>query len=114
MQCNLYKACNIFLLILDSILDGWSNQVLFSYIHNIYKQLLSNSELDTSKDNLYPKTQQYLQAQIDQHQTYWLNRFSEVDTYINLDGLLSKKARINDLNMSSNRAICIQKWRISD
>ncbi|MFN7096582.1 MAG: amino acid adenylation domain-containing protein, partial [Gammaproteobacteria bacterium] len=83
-----------------AIVDGWSIQILLSYIHEIY--IKQNNSLDKKpaiiKDRAYEETQLYLQQHKHDHENYWLTYLENLDEYTDLSGLFRTEKRSLKLN----------------
>ena len=74
-----------------AILDGWSNSIVFNFIHNTYLQLLDKKTVSVICDYAYKQTQQYLQAHRQVYSDYWNKYISQVEEKANLQGLIFEK-----------------------
>ena len=80
-----------------SILDGWSMPILQSYIHATYLNLFNNQAVDINEDVSYLETQEYIQKTQFSNNSYWYKHIAGVDKLINLDNMISNKAKIKSL-----------------
>lgn len=88
-----------------AILDGWSNSILFKYIHNTYLDLISGKTKGIDFDKSYGQSQQYLQTHRADHLDYWRNKISQIEEKIDLNGLLLNRNK----NLSEYRYITSPK-----
>ena len=76
-----------------AILDGWSNPVLFGYIHETYLKLQSQEPIQIMRDRSYEDAQRYLQEHQNDNQEYWEKSLEKIEERGDLSGLLSSKNR---------------------
>ncbi|NDA89622.1 MAG: amino acid adenylation domain-containing protein [Alphaproteobacteria bacterium] len=72
-----------------SILDGWSNPILYEYIHQVYLHMKKSESFDISQDYIYEETQRYLQQKSNQHNDYWAEYFDQINNEINHRALMA-------------------------
>ena len=62
-----------------SILDGWSERILFNQVHDNYLKLLNNEQVTIVVDTAYLQTQAYISKQKINAQTFWQRRLQDVE-----------------------------------
>jgi len=78
-----------------AILDGWSNSVLLSYIHEIYLKLQNQEKIVQSIDHSYEDAQKYLQNHQNDNGEYWNKYIYQIKDRTDLSGLLYKPERLS-------------------
>ncbi|WP_431926364.1 amino acid adenylation domain-containing protein [Nonomuraea jabiensis] len=88
-----------------SILDGWSNTLLLSRVHELYGALVTGAPTDTTPDLSFVSGQRYLQEHRDDHAEFWREHLALYDERMDLDGLLRLDARGGDLRIGATRRV---------
>ncbi|KAJ6643677.1 N-(5-amino-5-carboxypentanoyl)-L-cysteinyl-D-valine synthase [Pseudolycoriella hygida] len=72
------------------IFDGWSIPILFDFVHQAYRNLLTGMESLTSvsTDVAYLQSQKHLELHRKDHSEYWTSEIEQIDQRVNLSGLL--------------------------
>ncbi|RGR10696.1 non-ribosomal peptide synthetase, partial [Bacteroides ovatus] len=86
-----------------AILDGWSNPILFTYIHDVYRSLMDGIAIEIEPEHAYKATQKYLQENQSLHAEFWKNYINRADSKEDLNILLKKAKR--HLQLSDYRHI---------
>ena len=81
-----------------AILDGWSNSILFKYIHDTYLKFTAQHPISQLIDHSYGDTQVYLQERLNDHKDYWDERLFRIETNGNLCGLLQSNSDVQSLS----------------
>ncbi|MET7309338.1 amino acid adenylation domain-containing protein [Streptomyces sp. NPDC005571] len=88
-----------------SILDGWSNTLLLSRVHELYGALVTGAPTDTTQDLSFAAGQRYLQEHRDDHAEFWREHLAPYDERMNLEGLLRPDLRGGDLRIGAARRV---------
>jgi amino acid adenylation domain-containing protein/non-ribosomal peptide synthase protein (TIGR01720 family) len=88
-----------------AILDGWSNPLLLTFVHDCYLKLTQGQHIEVNGDNSYPQAQAYLQNQRQQDDSFWQRYLSQFEDSENLSALL--KPEMKQLTLSDYRLIKI-------
>ncbi|MBL8677186.1 MAG: hypothetical protein JNJ47_07205, partial [Alphaproteobacteria bacterium] len=86
-----------------AILDGWSNPILFDYVHQTYQKLTQGKILDPTwfaEDSVYLNAQKYLQDHQKNNDEWWRNYLSKIEGLSSTD-LLSLTTKLNEKNDAS-------------
>ena len=79
-----------------AILDGWSNPILLSYVHETYVKLTGNKSISISEDSSYLKAQEYLQNNQASNRDFWNNYLEQIENADELSSMLkSSKKQVN-------------------
>ncbi|KAL5041721.1 N-(5-amino-5-carboxypentanoyl)-L-cysteinyl-D-valine synthase [Aspergillus fruticulosus] len=76
-----------------AILDGWSLPLLFEKAHETYLRLLHGDPLIQSLEDPYSQSQQYLQANREDHLGYWASIVEQIDERCDMNALLNERSR---------------------
>ncbi|MFI7115843.1 amino acid adenylation domain-containing protein [Amycolatopsis sp. NPDC049868] len=87
-----------------AILDGWSNTVLFNFVHEAYQDLLAGRPVDVVPDAGYAAGQRYLQEHRGEHAEFWNGYLAGLDRHMDLQGLLTPEARAEGVQVARIRA----------
>ncbi|NDB85333.1 MAG: gramicidin biosynthesis protein, partial [Alphaproteobacteria bacterium] len=80
-----------------AILDGWSRPILMDFVHKTYLNLMNNQVIDTTAEESYIYTQQYIQEHEKESEEYWKNILEKVEERIDLNYLIDDPSiRINE------------------
>jgi amino acid adenylation domain-containing protein/non-ribosomal peptide synthase protein (TIGR01720 family) len=88
-----------------AIIDGWSDTILLSSLHETYLDLLDNNKIIPWIDSAYGKTQKYIQENDPDSKKYWENYIAKIELKPNLNGLLSNESRQNGIRVSDYRHV---------
>ncbi|MEU7206531.1 amino acid adenylation domain-containing protein [Streptomyces sp. NPDC045470] len=88
-----------------SILDGWSNTLLLSRVHELYEALVTGASPDTTPDLSFAAGQRYLQEHRDDHMEFWREHLASYDERMSLEGLLRPDLRGGDLRIGATRRV---------
>ena len=88
-----------------SILDGWSNTLLLSRVHELYEALVAGAPTDTTPDLSFASGQRYLQEHRNYHTEFWREYLAPYDERMDLEGLLRPDARAGDLRIGATRRV---------
>ena len=88
-----------------AILDGWSNPILFKYVHDIYSKLVNNMKVEVAIDYSYEHAQSYLQNHRDDDIKYWRRYIGQIEERSDLSALLSEESRSNNIKISEYKHI---------
>lgn len=88
-----------------SILDGWSNTVLLSHVHETYEAFVAGLSSDTTPDRSYPAGQRYLQQHRHDHTEFWRGYLATLDERMDLQVLLRPDARADGLRVDTTRHV---------
>jgi amino acid adenylation domain-containing protein/non-ribosomal peptide synthase protein (TIGR01720 family) len=83
-----------------SILDGWSNPILLSNIHETYLRLQDKELVGLKVEHSYENTQRYLQEHKDDNNAFWNKYISRIEERGDLSGLLSVTSKNKLLKVS--------------
>ncbi|AHH99497.1 amino acid adenylation domain-containing protein [Kutzneria albida] len=86
-----------------AILDGWSNTVLFNYVHEAYQDLVEGRPVDSSPDYGYAAGQRYLQRHRGEHAGFWRDYLAGHEQRMDLQGLLTPQARAQGVQVEQTR-----------
>jgi amino acid adenylation domain-containing protein/non-ribosomal peptide synthase protein (TIGR01720 family) len=88
-----------------SILDGWSNTVLLSRVHELYESLVSGLPTEVVPDRSYLAGQKYLQEHREDHREFWRDHLARHDERMDLRGLLTAQARRDGRRLGEIRRV---------
>lgn len=88
-----------------SILDGWSNTVLLSRVHELYEALVAGMSADNAHDRSYSPGQKFLQEHRKDHTGFWRAHLAHYDERMALQGLLRQEAREDGLRVDATRRV---------
>ncbi len=87
-----------------AILDGWSNPILFDYVHQTYLKLTQGKIIDPTwfaEDSIYLNAQKYLQDHQKNNDDWWRKYLSKIEGQLSSTDLLSLTTKSNEKNGSS-------------
>ncbi|MEV6340629.1 amino acid adenylation domain-containing protein [Nocardia vinacea] len=88
-----------------SILDGWSNTVLLSRVHELYEAMVAGLPTRSAPDRSYLAGQRYLQKHREDHREFWRNHLAQHKERMDLQGLLKPTARRDGLQVEATRRV---------
>jgi natural product biosynthesis luciferase-like monooxygenase protein/amino acid adenylation domain-containing protein/non-ribosomal peptide synthase protein (TIGR01720 family) len=97
------------------ILDGWSNPVLFGFVHTLYQKLIQSGNKAKStqiiqtihEEESYLYSQKYLQENTQVTKEYWQTEIARIKDYADLSGLLrldKREVKLNEYRIIHNYA----------
>lgn len=86
-----------------AILDGWSNPLLITFVHDLYLQLLNGHTPELSVDKSYLKAQAYLQEHDQQDKPFWDDYLGQLEEAEDLSALL--KPALKSIKLSDYKHI---------
>ena len=88
-----------------AILDGWSLPVLLNDIHKIYLNLIDNNVIEMEHNFSYGEAQLYFNKHKDENISFWNNYVADIENDLDLNGLLSQKAKENALSFNGYKHV---------
>ena len=85
-----------------AVSDGWSNPILWQFIHHTYQQLIAKHQVNIASETTYSEVQQYHQQHQAETDTYWKQQKTSWQGATNLRYLLD-----NPVDLNKHRTITV-------
>ena len=85
-----------------AVSDGWSNPILWQFIHYTYQQLIAKQQVNIASETTYSEVQQYHQQHQAETDTYWKQQKTSWQGATNLRYLLD-----NPVDLNKHRTITV-------
>ncbi|RQO65805.1 hypothetical protein DBR43_26515, partial [Pedobacter sp. KBW06] len=79
-----------------AIMDGWSGNVLLTFVHQQYQLIKEGKHVPSSEDSSYLLAQQYIQEQRQWADAYWEKALANLDEANDISPLLSRPADLDN------------------
>ena len=85
-----------------AVSDGWSNPILWQFIHHTYQQLIAKKQVNIASETTYSEVQRYHQQHQAETDTYWKQQKTSWQGATNLRYLLD-----NPVDLNKHRTITV-------
>ncbi len=85
-----------------AVSDGWSNPILWQFIHHTYQQLIAKQQVNIASETTYSEVQRYHQQHQAETDTYWKQQKTSWQGTTNLRYLLD-----NPVDLNKHRTITV-------
>ena len=87
-----------------AVSDGWSNPILWQFIHHTYQQLIAKQQVNIASETTYSEVQRYHQQHQAETDTYWKQQKTSWQGATNLRYLLD-----NPVDLNKHRTITVPR-----
>ncbi len=87
-----------------AVSDGWSNPILWQFIHHTYQQLIAKQQVNIASETTYSEVQRYHQQHQAETDTYWKQQKTSWQGATNLRYLLD-----NPVDLNKHRTITLPR-----